>query len=326
MEFRNANIMDLDRICDLWNEDIASEGFYKPLNYLDFSLTFAKNADFSYNSVFVCYDEDLLVGYIIGFIRSAYSKNPDFPGYINAIVVKKSYRKMGIGDTLLKLLEKYFKDNGKKSVICASYLPLCYSWYIPNYKKDDHPCCPAIRVNSLEYFFLLHHRYEAVGFEDAFHLPLEQYEISSDLQEILDKNQKEGLTIEFYDEKKHYGLQEFYNDIKAPDFEKVIKANLELEKPNPFLVVSQNGKIVGWTGALWNEESGRGHFDGIIISESIRGKGLGKALFATLAYQSKLNKAKFMTFYTGLNNHARYIYMGAGFKIVQTYAIMKKAL
>ena len=33
-----------------------------------------------------------------------------------------------------------------------------------------------------------------------------------------------------------------------------------------------------------------------------------------------------MTFYTSLNNHARYIYIGAGFKIIQSFAIMKKEL
>lgn len=60
------------------------------------------------------------------------------------------------------------------------------------------------------------------------------------------------------------------------DFEKVIKENLELEKPYPFLVVSKNNQIVGWTGAMWNEESGRGHFDGIAILEEVRGKGLGQ--------------------------------------------------
>ena len=208
--------------------------------------------------------------------------------------------------------------------MAASYLPLCYSWYIPNYPGHDHPCAPGIRVNSPEYLFLLHRGYAAVGFEDAFHLPLSDYEISPSIQQILDKNKEDGIVIEFYDQNKHTGLQEFYDDIQAIDFEKCIRANLALEKPNPFLVVSENNKIKGWTGALWNEASGRGHFDGIIISESVRGRGLGKALFSMLAYQSKLNGAKFMTFYTGLNNHARYIYMGAGFKIVQTYALMKK--
>ena len=110
------------------------------------------------------------------------------------------------------------------------------------------------------------------------------------------------------------------------DFEKVIRSNLELEKPYPFLVVAKDNKIVGWTGAMWNEESGRGHFDGIAILECVRGRGLGKALFSLLALYNKKGGAKFMTFYTGLKNHARYIYMGAGFKIIQSFALMKEEL
>lgn len=84
--------------------------------------------------------------------------------------------------------------------------------------------------------------------------------------------------------------------------------------------------FVGWTGAMWNEKSGRGHFDGIAILEEVRGRGLGKALFSMLAYYNKIHGAKFMTFYTGLNNHARYIYKGAGFKIIMSYASMGKNL
>ena len=82
--------------------------------------------------------------------------------------------------------------------------------------------------------------------------------------------------------------------------------------------------MVGWTGAIWTEPSGRGHFDGIIVDEDIRGAGLGKALFCYLCYQSKLNGASYMTFFTGLDNPARYIYLGAGFKIAQSFADMKK--
>ncbi|MDY2902223.1 MAG: GNAT family N-acetyltransferase, partial [Bacilli bacterium] len=189
-----------------------------------------------------------------------------------------------------------------------------------------HPCAPAIRINSNEYFFLLHRGYSIIGQEDAFHLDLSDYEISEDIQKILDEAKKEGITIELYDKNKHYGLEEFYKELNIYDFEKVIRSNLELEHPYPFLVVAKDNKVVGWTGAMWNEESGRGHFDGIAILSSVRGRGLGKALFSLLAYYNKKGGAKFMTFYTGLTNHARYIYMGAGFKIIESFALMKKEL
>lgn len=324
MNYRNLELKDVDQIINLWNEEVASLGFYKPLTKDDFMNRFVNDVDFNFDGCFGAFEQEKLIGYAFGFIREQTKMNPNAPGYLNAFVVRKQYRNHGVGAKLLDLVENFVKASGRKSIMAASYLPLCYSWYIPRFPGHDHPCAPGIRVNSDEYFFLLHHRYAAVGFEDAFHLPLAEYEISPSIQKILDDNKKDGITIEFYDPNKHFGLEEFYIDIDAIDFTKCIKANLALEKPNPFLVISENGQVKGWTGALWNEPSGRGHFDGIIISESVRGRGLGKALFSMLAYESKNNGAKFMTFYTGLNNHARYIYMGAGFKIVQSYALMKK--
>lgn len=324
MNFRNLSEKDVEQLVALFNEDVSSLGFFKPLDIEEFKTKFVNDPDFNFEGVFGAFDGEKLVGYSMGFVRAQTAANPNAPGYLGAFVVKPEYRGQGIGDELVKLVEEFVKQKGRLSIQASFYLPLCYGWFIPGYPGHDHPCAPGIRVNSEEYFFLLHRGYAAVGFEDAFHLPLAEYELSPSVKEILERNAKDGLTIEFYDPNKHFGLEEFYKDINAIDFEKCIRANLLQDKPNPFLVISDHGQVKGWTGALWNEESGRGHFDGIIISESVRGRGLGKALFATLAYQSKLNGAKFMTFYTGLNNHARYIYMGAGFKIKQTYALMRK--
>ena len=36
--------------------------------------------------------------------------------------------------------------------------------------------------------------------------------------------------------------------------------------------------------------------------------------------------ASYMTFFTGLDNPARYIYLGAGFQVAQSFADMKKEL
>ena len=223
MIIRNACLDDIKNIVDLWNSEVSSEGFYQNLEYNVFIEKFTKDVDFSYDGIFVAYEEDELVGYIMGFIRSAYAKNPDNPGCLNAIVVKKEYRKKGIGKLLLKKLEEYFKLNGRNYIQAYNYLPLCYEWYIPGFDKHNHPCAPAVRVNSNEYFYLLHNGYQAVSFEDAFHLPLAEYELSDSIKDILEKNAKDGIVIEFYDKDKHYGIDEFYEDIKAPEFEKVIR-------------------------------------------------------------------------------------------------------
>lgn len=326
MNYQKATINDIKKMCELWNEVVQEEYFLKPMDYKEYSEKLLTNPDFDFESTFVVFEKGELIAFAIGYLRKKYLQNPDVAGIVNAIIVKKEYRRQGIGSTLLKKLEEYFKSNGRNKIAAAYFLPSCYSWYIPNTDNHDHPCAPGIRLNSNEYFFYLHRGYETYGYQDAFHLDLENYELSNDVKKILENNEKEGIKIELYDKNRHYGLEEFYRDLNIYDFESVIRDNLSLEKPYPFLVVSKNNRIVGWTGAMWNEESGRGHFDGIAILEEVRGRGLGKALFSCLAYYNKINKAKFMTFYTGLNNHARYIYMVAGFKIVQSYASMQKKL
>lgn len=326
MIYHNAKKEDLNNMCELWNEVVTEEYFLKTFKEADYEKMLLTNPDFSFDTTFVAYEKDVLVGFAIGLLRKRYVNNKDIPGVVNALIVKKEYRNQGIGTTLLNKLEDYFKKEGRTKIAAQYFLPSCYPWYIPNTNNHDHPCAPGIRVNSNEYFFYSHKGYEPYNYQDAFHLDLANYELSSDIKTILEKNEKDGIVIELYDPKKHYGLEEFYQELNLEDFIKVIKSNLELEVPYPFLVVAKNNKIVGWTGAMWNETSGRGHFDGIAILESVRGRGLGKALFASLAYYNKMHGARFMTFYTGLNNHARYIYKGAGFKIIMSYASMAKKL
>lgn len=326
MNYRKAKYDDIKNMCNLWNEVVTEEYFFKTMNYLEYEEKLLTNSDFSYDGVEVVYNNNELIAFSIGYLRKKYLNNPEVAGVVNAIIVKKEYRKQGIGTRLLKNLEIYFKKNGRNKIAATYFLPSCYSWYIPNTDNHDHPCAPGIRINSNEYFFYLHRGYEPYGYQDAFHLDLPKYEISESIKQILDANKKDGITIELYDPQKHYGIDEFYRELNIYDFEKVIRANLELEKTYPFLVVSKDNRIVGWTGAMWNEPSGRGHFDGIAILEEVRGRGLGKALFSMLAYYNKMHGAKFMTFYTGLTNHARYIYMGAGFKIIMSYASMEKKL
>ena len=175
-----------------WNEVVEAEGFYKPISEEEYLPKLESINGFSFDGVGLVYDEGKLIGMGIGVLKGDVSKDPNAPGAINAILVKPSYRHKRVGETILHYLEDYFRQNNRKYSVAYGYLPSCYGWYIPNTDKHDHPCAPGIRVNSNEYFFLLHHRYEASGFQDAFHLNLSDYEISDKIAEILKKNEEKS--------------------------------------------------------------------------------------------------------------------------------------
>ena len=299
------------------------EMFYQEKTFDEFKNTLFNSRAFEADGTFVALDGDKVVGFIS---TNARDDNPKTSGYINTFIVNKAYRRQGIGSKLLELGEAYLKEKGKTSVRFVFLSGINWAWYIPYTDKHMHPGMPAVRMNSDFYIFLYHHGYAVNSIHEGFHLPLSEYELPQAVVDKMEKNKERGLFVEIYDPNKHYGVEEFCQKIEGdnPGFAHSIRYNLNRPEPKPWLCANENGRMVGWTGAMWNEESGRGHFDGIIVDEDIRGAGLGKALFCYLCYQSKLNGAQYMTFFTGLDNPARYIYLGAGFKIAQSFADMKK--
>lgn len=311
-----------DLYCDFRNED----DFYKVMSYEQFSNHLFKNPNFQKEGSFVALDNDKVVGFGSALVRKIDEGNEKASGYIHTFIVKREYRRQGIGSKLLSLCEKFIKDNGRNSSRLVFLSPINWPWYIPHTDHHEHPGTPAIRINSDMYLFLYHHNYFVNSIHEGFHLPLAEYELPQSVVKKMEENKARNLTVEIYDPSKHFGVEEFCNKIDNNGFANAIRNNLKKPEPKPFLVASEGGKMVGWTGAMWNEESGRGHFDGIIVDPDIRGAGLGKALFCYLCYYSKLNGAQYMTFFTGLDNPARYIYLHAGFKIAQSFADMKKNL
>ncbi len=299
------------------------EVFFKEMSFDEFKGHLINSSAFQPEGTFVAFDGDKMVGFVAATVRD---DNPKTSGYISTIIVDKNYRRQGIGGKLLELAENYIKEKGKASVRFVFLSGVNWPWYIPHTDKHMHPGMPAVRMNSDFYLFLYHHDYAVNSIHEGFHLPLSEYELPKAVVEKMEKNKERGLFVELYDPNKHYGVEEFCQKIEESNagFARSIRYNLNRPDPRPWLCANENGRMVGWTGAMWNEESGRGHFDGIIVDEDIRGAGLGKALFCYLCYQSKLNGAQYMTFFTGLDNPARYIYLSAGFKIAQSFADMKK--
>ena len=314
---------DLTSVVNLWNENTS---IYKPFTEDTFKNHVLKHPDFKSDGAFVLEVDNKIIGFAIGLIREYEKLDDTKPGYLPLLLISKEYRRKGYGKMLLTHVEEYIKKRGKNKLKVSYRSTLNFPWYIPNTAMHDHAGAPGAFVNSDLYLFLINNEYIVVDHQDAFHLDLEKYQMPKKVEEKLEKNKSNGYVIETYDKTRHYGLDEFYIDINDEAFIRVIKQNLAKEIPNPFLVVSKDNKIYGWTGAMYTEDSGRAHFDGIAISPKIRGLGLGQGLWCSLGLYSKEHGSKFMTFFTGRTNHARYIYLKSGFKIIQSFAIMEKEI
>ncbi len=320
---RRFTLEDLNEVVTLWNENVE---IYKPFTAETFQNHVLKHPDFKIDGAFVLEEDNKIIGFAIGLVREYEKKDPEKPGYLPLLLIKKEYRRCGYAKKLLDAVEDYVKSVGKNKIRVSYRSTLNFPWYIPNTDKHDHAGAPGAFVNSDLYLFLINNEYKVVDHQDAFHLDLERYEMPKKVVEKIKMNENDGYKIEVYNKDYHYGFEEFYDDINDEAFMRVIKANLSLEKPLPFLVISKDGKVLGWTGAMYTEPSGRAHFDGIAISTTIRGRGLGQGLWCSLGKYSKEHGSKFMTFFTGRTNHARHIYLKSGFKIIQSFAIMEKEI
>ena len=83
------------------------------------------------------------------------------------------------------------------------------------------------------------------------------------------------------------------------------------------------GLVVAYTGPLSINE-GRGNFCGIGTLKEYRGRGIGKVVFCEMCTRHAQSGGEFMSLYTGTTNPARNIYEAAGFKIVRSFANMRK--
>lgn len=326
IKYLQYNESDNQKVYDLFTEVIKEDGFFKEFSYEGFVGHLFNNKFFKAEGTFTAYDDDQLVGFISANVRDMDLGNEKAAGYINTIFVKKEYRRQGIGGKLLELAEKYIKDAGMNFSRVVFLSQINWPWYIPHTDKHEHPGAPAVRINSEYYLFLYHHHYYVNSIHEGFHLPLAEYELPQKVIDMMATNNERGFTVEVYDPAKHHGIEEFCDNINNPGFASAIRYNLKRDKPYPFYVAAHNGKVCGWTGPMYNEATGRGHLDGICVDPNTRGGGLGKALFCYLCEYSKKQGSQYMTFFTGLDNPARRIYLYAGFKIAQSFADMKKDL
>lgn len=321
-KFENSMVPAL---VELWNRDIYNTEIYAEFSVADFNSRFLDNPSYDQEGTVAVLDGEKLVA----FGCAAYHKNSDPAtscGFITCLVVAKEYRRQGIGSKILKQLEDYIKASGRTVIRNYFGSPINLKWYIPGYDKHEHAGAPAVPFNTSYYFLLLANGYNVNGQHDGFHVDLEKFEMPQPVLDKIAENEKDGYTITIYDEKLHHGFDEMFDALQNEGFRRAVHNVLAQPNPDPLLIVQKDGEILGFTGPIRTEPSGRAYLAGVAIHPKAQKRGLGKTMFCTLCQKSKENGAKFMTLFTGADNRARNIYLYAGLRIAQSFVIMKKEL
>lgn len=314
----------LDEIINLWNQNVEKDRLLKPWTKDYFKQKFLSNPHFN-KELFIMYQED---NKIIGIGHASYKSLDSIdPGFISFILVDQQHQRQGIGSSILKALEDKLKTYGKTFVRNLFLSPFNMEWYIEGHYPHDHPGMPAVAQNTDYYFLLMNNGYNIDGQQqDVYYQDIRSYQIPDKIRKTIEENKQIGFNITLYDESKHHGFKSLFEALNNKTWLEVVENNLSKKDPLPMLIIEKEGKILGWTGPLITEKSKRGYFAGIGVHPDVQGHGLGKALFSSLIDYSRRNGAEFMSLFTGHLNPARNIYLGAGFKIIKSFSVLKKNL
>lgn len=315
------NIKDLVK---LWNDEKDKGRFiHKNLNEVEFVNKFIKEED-GIEKINVVYKiEDK----IVGFGNACCKDNVD-TGYITFVLVDSEYLRRGIGLEIVKYLENELVSKNKlKRIDLIFFNPINLEWIVPNTVYHDHPNAPGVDVSSDAYIFFKNLGYRDVVIQNSYYRKLEDFEYTDSINNKLKNLKEKGIEIVYYDKNKHTGFEKLFDNLENPLWKEIITENINrADGGDPVLIVAKDDKIYGFTGPLIVQESKRGSFCGIGVHSDYRKHGAGKLLFSALCRGLKDKGAEYMTLFTGEENPARNIYESANFKIVRTWADMRKEL
>jgi len=304
---------------DIWNSYVNDgDVVFKPLDEEKFTKLFLEPTGYEKVSALIK-DETGVLGF--GFAN--YAKG-GIGAYISYIGVRKDSVRKGIGSRVLKSLEEALVEENPalEKIELVFFNPCQLPWFIPSVAPHDHPGTPGVDMKSSAYPFFAKHGYVDYAIQNAYYLPLEKYEYPEDIVKRIDGLKEKDIEICYYDNDRHYGFPEFFDNIKNEGWRKQVLSQLDKD----IVIAAHNGKVVGYTGPLTVSPEGRGMFCGIGVHTEYRQHGIGKILFASLCKGLSEKGACYMSLFTGTTNPARNIYEGAGFNIVRTFADMRKVL
>lgn len=303
----------------LWEMEGPRFG-YAPLSESRFRRVLLEHPDFSAAFTFVLEEN----GRICGFINGCAGTQTTDTGYISCLLLESQVDTVENTTLLVCVLEDEFRKAGKKHCAVSFFNPIRLPWIIPGTDDHQHNNLPGVPVDVPLYHRLLALDYGETSRECGLYCDLADYTTPEWVEVKATQMAERGYRVALYDSGCHQGLEEMVESLGNPQWSAEIpaagKAGLDL------LVALKGNVCAGFTGPVYPEETGRGYLAGVAVAQQYERNGLGTLLFYRLLQREKEVGAKYMSIFTGVHNRAKEIYMKAGFRVVRTFAVMRKEL
>lgn len=319
---RNYLPSDACALLDIWNTAGIRDGF-APLDAEDFDRILLKNPDFHPEFTFVLEEDGKILGFCNGTVGDHIPRGRE-RGYVSCCLLADEANTDEHTAALMDALEDAFRASGRIHAAVTCFNPIRLPWVIPGTEGHQHNNAPGIAIDIPLYERMLARGYREGSRERAMYLNLSGFEMPQWVEEKEAKMAALGHTVARYDAAVHTGLEEMVESLGNPMWSAEIP---EAGRTGMDLLVALEGNVcAGFTGPVYPEKTGRGYFAGIGVGPSFGKKGFGTLLFYRLLKREKEVGSQYMSLFTGEENHAGNIYLGAGFRVVRRFAVMLKEL
>lgn len=319
---RNFRPEDAQALYALWNTAGREMGF-APLNEEKFDKLLLRHPYFSPEFTFVLEEGRKVLGFVNGCTGDAIPRGRE-RGYVSCLILAPEADNADNTALLLHALEQAFRAAGRQYSAVTFFNPIHLPWIIPGTEGHQHNNAPGIAVDLPLHSRMLTLGYREATRENAMYLDLKDFSLPERVAEKEKAMAFQGYTVARYDETIHQGLTEMLDALANPVWAEEIPASAK--QGMEVLVGLQGNRVAGFTGPIYPEETGRGYFTGLGVAPEFEHHGLGSLLFYRLCQREKETGAEYMSLFTGADNPARNIYLGAGFRVCRSFGVMLKNL
>ena len=337
---------DLPAVMALWNACVdAGEALYYPLTEAYFRRKFLEGEGCEPALLLVAEDAGGAVGFIHGVAPERFRGGRPGNAYLTVLMVAAAHRGKGVGAALLSELEARLRVRGATTLFISSVNPVNLDWRIPGTPGHDHNNMPGLDDGCAGRGFFPAQGFVERHHEVAMYIDLARYRMPPGIAALREQLAAEGVATGVYDPALNCGFDAMCDRVGSDYWRDALRTEIAAHRegrpnddprfwpdgvrpagPRPILAAVYGDRIVGFTGPVDRQRSGRGWFTGICTDPEFGGRGIATVLFNLLMEAFVARGAAFSTLFTGTENHAQRIYRNAGMEVVRAFTLMSKPL